>query len=232
MTLASTVEAAAKLAAVAHVEALTGQGGGTATGSGEMAERIIRAETERAVAEMERLKAQAENVGRETERLRAEAIKVWKEAERAVAETERLEAEAMMVRSKKMMIDAETERLKAETEWKRTETGVVVGMNADGLVDNTLPGRSGVAESGFGGVVGEVEGEQMNVQAENVGVEVGDSAQMQGGERPKTGSCRTRRREEVLARMKAEVQPGMKMEEVHARLRAEVQVKLKAEADR
>lgn len=121
-----TAEAAAKLAEVAHVEALTAQGAGAAAGEKGAPEEMIRAEAER--------------VKNETERLRAEAWKVGKEAERAVAETERLKTEAMVVRSEKMMVDAETETervdaaaegKKVETEGKKVVTEVVVGKHLE-----------------------------------------------------------------------------------------------------
>lgn len=128
--LTLTVQAAGKLACVAHIEALAA--GGTVTGETEgrvvvVETEAIKAETERvsqeverSLAETARLRAEAEKVARETERARAAAEKAGRETERAVAETERLKAQAMMVRSEKIRIDAETERLKVETERVRS----------------------------------------------------------------------------------------------------------------
>lgn len=133
--LAVTVQAAARLAEVAHAEVLTTPGGAATVGGDTKAQladawklgkglgwsETIKAETERvskevekSVAETGRLYAEAGKVGRETERANAEAV-------RAVQETERLKAEAMVVRSKKMKIDAEMERLKVEVERTRLE---------------------------------------------------------------------------------------------------------------
>lgn len=100
-----TTETAAKLADVAHVEALAAQckaagGGGT---------DCITAETERLHAESAKIGREVERVVAETERTRAETEKVGKETEKVCKEIERAARETL-----RLKVEAEAERAREE----------------------------------------------------------------------------------------------------------------------
>ncbi|KAH8145654.1 uncharacterized protein LAJ45_10294 [Morchella importuna] len=208
--LTLTVQAAMRLADVAHVEALAAGGKGVEVESSKaeaqqakreverailVATAKIKGETKkvekeakRAVAETGRLHAEALKIVNETDRAKAEAEKAGKEAERAVAETERLKAEAMMVRSEKMRIDAETERVKAETERVNIEAEKV-GTGFNGSVHGGHRGSPEfeveAARSGERKIEAGMETEQVKaaagVEDEKLGREVERSVQVQEG---------------------------------------------------
>lgn len=177
-----TVQAAAKLADVVHMDALAAQGGGATKVGGDdteglSTEGIIRAETERVVAETERLKA-------ETEQMEVQMK----------AGTEGLNAEAIMVQNDDMKTDAETERVQAETERTKRD-GEYMNLDAEAEEEKAdKESSSAMAECA-----------QKNVDAETLGKDVDPPVQVEGAEEathyPNLSTLATvikRKREEAL----------------------------------
>lgn len=156
--LALTVQAAAKLADVVHVEGLAVGGTGTVGGDTEaLTERVrvkrgggVKTEVEgekvqieardpeQKKAETVKVNEEVQKLVAETERLHAEAEKVRRETERARAEAERARAEAEKVEKEAERAVAETERLKAEEMMLRSEK---MKIDAETERVNTVTGR-------------------------------------------------------------------------------------------
>ncbi|KAI5837680.1 hypothetical protein DFP73DRAFT_567199 [Morchella snyderi] len=146
-----TTETAAKLADVAHVEALTAQckaagggGGGGADRTTAETERLhaesakIGREVERVVAETERTRAETEKVGKETE-------KMCKEIERAARETLRLKVEAEAKRAREEVAAAqETEDNDGEMDKGMSETEQQTATTPPAASSSRQRGRLGV----------------------------------------------------------------------------------------